>query len=142
MPPLYANGDIAKNHELLRAALAGPDIPRLGQTPADATPAETYISGNSVIIDLEAPGLVAKDFEVRVGAGLLTVVTTKQPNRLGGAVLPTWSERPFGVFTRTFPLPPGAKVQNIKGSYKDGFLRLTIPVKGAAGGAGRKITVT
>lgn len=86
--------------------------------------------GNLVPIAGPLPGIEPeKDVDISVSDGVLHITAerrseTKQENE--GRVR---SEFRYGSYTRTLPLPKGASEADVKASYKDGILEVTVPVK-------------
>ena len=51
-----------------------------------------------------------------------------------------YSERSYGMVSRSFTLPMDVDDKAVKAEYKDGVLKLVLPKK--SNGAGRRITVS
>jgi HSP20 family protein len=77
-------------------------------------------------IDLAAPGMEKKDFNVEVDNGLLTVSGERKEEHSEENDQITRREFHYGSFKRTFSLPETANPENISASYKDGILSLVI----------------
>jgi len=79
---------------------------------------------NEFIVRAEAPGFEAEDFDVQIRGNNLLVRAEhreEQGNGREGVV------RRYGQFQRSFPLPYGAKTDDIKARYHSGVLELHIP---------------
>lgn len=91
---------------------------------------EEEIKDHSIVIRAELPGVDPdKDVEITVSDGMLHLkaerrTETKEENE--GRVR---SEFRYGSYTRTLPLPKGASESDVKATYKDGILEVTVPVK-------------
>jgi HSP20 family protein len=76
----------------------------------------------------ELPGLKPEDVKVEVDENRLIIHGERrreQEGREGGQYR---SERSYGSFYRSVPLPEGAAVDKAKAEYTNGELRITIPV--------------
>lgn len=116
--------------------------------PASVTGAFTPLADISetaagYLIELELPGLAAKDVKVSVQDGVLTVAGERVAGHLHAVTeddLPAdtlagdiaqaprlhRTERQYGTFERRFRLPKDANAGGVTASAKDGVLRLTI----------------
>jgi HSP20 family protein len=79
-------------------------------------------------IHAELPGLDPKDVKVEVENDALVIQgerRSEQEENKGGVQR---SERQYGLFYRSIPLPEGAKVDQAKAQFHNGVLEVTIPV--------------
>jgi HSP20 family protein len=97
-------------------------------------------------LELAAPGLERKDFNVEVDNRILTISAEKEEkkeetkNENGGYSRKEYS---FNSFSRTFALPENVKEGNIDAKYENGVLKVIIPkVKETPVKAAQKITVS
>ena len=78
-------------------------------------------------VELAAPGFKKEDLKVAITDGVLTVSseqkTEKESDQDG------WNRREFSYnsFSRSFQLPENADADNVKASFTDGVLKLSIP---------------
>jgi HSP20 family protein len=73
----------------------------------------------------DLPGLKSDTVDVRIENDKLTVAAErKRPEWNGSAV--HFAERPYGNIRRSFELPEDASHENIRASYRDGVLELTV----------------
>jgi HSP20 family protein len=90
---------------------------------------EEEVKDDSIVIRAELPGMdPEKDVDITVSGGMLRIKAerrseTKEENE--GRVR---SEFRYGSYTRTLPLPKGASESDVKATYKDGILEVTVPV--------------
>ncbi len=78
-------------------------------------------------LDVVAPGFKKEDFKVNVEDDTLTIsAETKQESSENGKQY-SRREYSYNAFTRSFQLPDNTKDGEIKASYTDGVLKLTIP---------------
>ncbi len=81
-----------------------------------------------VIIEVAAPGLTKKDFEVSVENNTLTISAHKEVEKLDEGTNYVKKEFGYENFQRSFTLPEEVfDVENIKATYKNGVLELVIP---------------
>jgi HSP20 family protein len=79
-------------------------------------------------LDIELPGLTADDVDLSLRGDALVVSGEKADGVDGQEGAYRFSERRFGRFERSFPLPAGADRSKIDASFQDGLLRIAIPV--------------
>lgn len=78
-------------------------------------------------VELAAPGLERKDFNVQVDNHTLTVSAEKEDERSEDDGEYSKREYSFNSFSRSFTLPENVKEGNIDASYENGVLRISIP---------------
>lgn len=83
----------------------------------------------SYIIDMELPGYDKEDIKAHLEDGYLTVTasTNKNVDEKDEAGNYIRRERYTGQCSRSFYVGDGVREEDIKASYKDGVLRLTVP---------------
>ena len=83
-----------------------------------------------VNIDVAAPGLSKKDFEISVESNTLTISAHKEVEKIEEGTNIVKKEFGYENFQRSFTLPEELfDVENIKATYKNGVLEITIPKK-------------
>ena len=83
-----------------------------------------------VKIDVAAPGLSKKDFEISVENNTLTISAHKEVEKMEEGTNIVKKEFGYENFQRSFTLPEELfDVENIKATYKNGVLEITIPKK-------------
>jgi HSP20 family protein len=85
-------------------------------------------------VSAELPGLSQDDIELEIDGDLLKLRGHKAQSREDARCAFRLSERVYGQFERSFPIPPDAERQAIKAVFKDGVLTIDIP-KQSNGGA-------
>ena len=78
---------------------------------------------DQLVVHAELPGLNAKDVNVEVDGGTLTISGQRQQSS-GDAV---HSERSYGSFYRAIPLPENVDPDQIKATFTNGVLEVTMP---------------
>ncbi len=83
-----------------------------------------------VKIDVAAPGLSKKDFEISVENNTLTISAHKEVEKIEEGTNIVKKEFGYENFQRSFTLPEELfDVENIKATYKNGVLEISIPKK-------------
>lgn len=84
---------------------------------------------NEMVVCAELPGLKPEDVKVEVTDDALVIEGERKQEheeKQGGR----WhSERRYGQFHRTIPLPEGAKSEQARADFKNGELQVTVPVE-------------
>jgi HSP20 family protein len=87
------------------------------------------IKDNTKSFDLElaVPGYKKEELKVNVEEGLLTISSEKKKESEEEGKGYTRREYSYASFKRSFRLPENADADNVKASYVDGVLKLSIP---------------
>jgi len=89
-------------------------------------------SDGEIEITAELPGLEQKDIDISVADNLLTVSGEKQNESERKDKTYTLTERSYGSFSRTIPLPAGVDPAAIKATVAKGVLKVTVPKPASA----------
>ena len=83
------------------------------------------------MVELAAPGMKKKDFNVELEEQVLTISYEKKEEKEDKDEEGRFAKREFNYtsFSRSFVLPKSIESEKIKGEYKDGVLKLIIPKK-------------
>ncbi len=86
---------------------------------------------NEYVIELAAPGLDKKDFNVNVQNNMLVISSEKEDKDEKKDENDNFLRREFSYssFQRSFNLPEGVKPDDIKAKHENGVLYVTIPKK-------------
>ncbi|MBI5625309.1 MAG: Hsp20/alpha crystallin family protein [Elusimicrobia bacterium] len=79
------------------------------------------------ILSVDVPGLSKKDLKVEVSEGVLVLSGKREEERESRDKGYLRQEQFHGEFRRSFMLPENVKAKEIKASYKDGLLTVTLP---------------
>ena len=90
---------------------------------------------------MELPGIPAKDVDISVAKGILTVKGEKKGEAEEKRKDYIRIERSYGSFERSLALPDDADDSKIAAASKDGVLTVTIAKKAGTAAASRKIEV-
>jgi len=82
---------------------------------------------NGVVVNVEAPGMDPKEFDISVREGTLTIRGEKKQEKVEGKENYHLVERRYGTFTRSIPLPQEVESDKISASYKNGVLTVVLP---------------
>lgn len=92
-----------------------------------APASEAGAGDDAYTINVELPGVDEKDIELTVSDGMLTVKGEKREEHEEEGDTWYFSERQYGMFSRSFRLPEDANVDEIDATLKDGVLSITVP---------------
>jgi HSP20 family protein len=93
------------------------------------------------IVTAELPGMSEKDIDLSVSGDTLTVRGEKKEEREDKSRNYYYSERSYGSFTRSIPLPRQVDTDRVSASFKKGVLTITLPKTAAAMDGTKKIPV-
>ncbi len=93
------------------------------------------------LVEAEIPGVKKEDIFIEVDGDTVSLrAEMKSAKEEKKAEKTVYSERSYGMVSRSFTLPMDVDDKAVKAEYKDGVLKLVLPKK--ANGAGRRITVS
>jgi len=147
LPGLWAGGPFAVIHrlaeemdQLFNAAFTDPGMSQQGRLATNGgngpggmqaqwvPPIEVFERDGQLVVRAELPGLNTKDITVEVTDDMLTIAGERreehEENQEGYRV----SERRYGHFFRSIPLPEGVKAEEVRAKFQNGVLEVTIPV--------------
>lgn len=93
------------------------------------------------LVEAEIPGVKKEDIFIEVDGDTVSLraeVKSEKEEKKGEKIV--YSERSYGMVSRSFTLPMDVDDKAVKAEYKDGVLKLVLPKK--SNGAGRRITVS
>ena len=113
------------------------------ETAATFTPQlDVTETDKEVKICAELPGIESKDIEVNVTDDELTIRGEKHSERSSDEKGRQWTERTYGSFERTIPLPAEVDGEKAKSEFKNGLLRISLPKREGAKPRSHKINVS
>ncbi|MGA7213432.1 MAG: Hsp20/alpha crystallin family protein [Terrimicrobiaceae bacterium] len=98
-----------------------------GSVPGWVPPLDIFEDTERVTIQVELPGMKKEDFELSLQDGVLTISGERkfeEEKREGESFR---RERLFGAFSRSVTLPSAVKAEEVKATYEDGVLTVTLP---------------
>lgn len=102
---------------------------------------EIYQRNNELVVRADLPGMKRDDISVDVTDDSITISGERhqqQESERGGIYR---SERSYGSFNRTIPLPEGAIADQAKATFKDGVLEITVPAPPEQVTRGRRLEI-
>ena len=82
-----------------------------------------------LLVSAELPGLKKEDVKVHIEGDMLVVEGERKQEKEEKREGYYRSERSYGKFYRSIPLPEGAKVEQTAAQFNNGVLEVTIPVQ-------------
>jgi len=82
---------------------------------------------SELVVKAEVPGMDAKDIDLSLSDGMLTIKGEKKQEREEKEADYHLVERSYGAFTRSIQLPTDVQSDKISASYKNGILKITLP---------------
>jgi HSP20 family protein len=79
------------------------------------------------VVRAELPGMSHEDIDINVQENVLTLKGEKKQEKKEEKENFHRLERTYGSFTRAFTLPAGVKPEDIKATFKDGVLEVSMP---------------
>ncbi|NJN47212.1 MAG: Hsp20/alpha crystallin family protein [Candidatus Competibacteraceae bacterium] len=89
--------------------------------------AEVSENDDQVVVNLEAPGMEADNFELQVVDEYLVVRGEKRTEREERKGRYYVMERAYGSFERAIPLPTAVEADQAHAKYRNGVLRIALP---------------
>jgi len=87
---------------------------------------EDYLEGDRYTVRAELAGIdPAKDVEVTIGAGYLTIHAERHDKTEGKHR----TEFRYGTFTRSLPLPSNVNEDDVQATYHDGILTISVGLR-------------
>lgn len=93
------------------------------------------------MVEAEIPGVKKEDIFIDVDGDTVSLraeMKSEKEEKKGEKIV--YSERSYGMVSRSFTLPMDVDDKAVKAEYRDGVLKLVLPKK--SNGAGRRITVS
>jgi HSP20 family protein len=86
--------------------------------------------GNQLRVSVDLPGVAKDGVHVDIQEGMLTIQGERREERTEGGEQQGFrrSERRYGSFYRSIPLPDGADAEQAQARMKEGVLEITIPL--------------
>jgi len=89
---------------------------------------DVFERDNTLVTKVDLPGLKKEDVKVEVVDGMLTIRGERANETKEGKENYYRCERMYGTFTRTVPLPDGVTLKDVKATFVDGVLEVTVPL--------------
>ena len=102
---------------------------------------EAFQKGDKFIVRAELPGLKKDDVEVNVTEDAITIQGQRQEEHESKQEGFYHSERSYGSFYRSIPLPEGVITDSAEASFKDGVLEIRLQAPPNEVSRGRRIEI-
>ena len=94
---------------------------------AFAPPMEIFQRDGHLVVRADLPGMTKDDVQVEVTDDSLTISGERRSEHATKQEGIFRSERHYGTFHRHIPLPEGVNAEQVKASFQDGVLEVTMP---------------
>ena len=99
-----------------------------GGSAALKPPIESFVEEGKLTVRVELPGIDPKDIAVNVMGDMLTIRASRQQEQETKKRDFLHREFRYGAVERLMTLPEGVGAEDIKASFSNGLLQLTIPM--------------
>jgi HSP20 family protein len=89
---------------------------------------EVFERDNRLVTKVDLPGLKKEDVKVEVTDNQLTISGERKREVEEKKKNVYRSEREYGSFYRSVPLPEGVKIEDVKATFADGVLEVSVPL--------------
>jgi HSP20 family protein len=91
-------------------------------------PMELFQRGNELVVRADLPGLRPEDVQIEIEDGVLTLSGERRQSSEDRQEGFYRSERSYGSFTRSIPLPEGVDEDQVRARFEHGELEVTVPL--------------
>ncbi len=98
-------------------------------------------SDKDIRLSAELPGVEEKDIEVTLAEGVLRIRGEKKVEEEEKGKDYLRVERAYGRFERALAMPAGIDEDNVRATFRNGVLTVTVPKKAEAGPSARRIDI-
>ena len=102
---------------------------------------EMFERGDRLVVRADLPGLSKDDVELEIENDVLTIRGERKSEHEDERDGYYRSERSYGSFHRSIPLPEGSSAEDAQASFRDGVLEVTLPRPKPEQRRGRKIEI-
>ena len=89
---------------------------------------DVFEKDNRLVTKIDLPGMKKEDVKVEVTDGRLTISGERRTEAEEKKEQFFRCERAFGSFHRSVPLPDGVKFEDVKATFADGVLEVSLPL--------------
>jgi HSP20 family protein len=100
-----------------------------GESAVWAPSIEVHEKNNNLIVSADLPGIDPKDVMVEEENGMLVIRGERRREHTEEREGFRRSERSYGSFYRTIPLPEGARTDEAKAEFRNGVLEIKVPIE-------------
>jgi HSP20 family protein len=102
---------------------------------------DVFEKDNRLVTRIDLPGVKKDDLTVEVGDGQLKMFGERKNETEEKDKNFYRCEREYGSFYRAVPLPAGVKPEDVKATFENGVLEVSVPIPAAAKANGQKIPI-
>ena len=102
---------------------------------------DVFEKDNRLVTKIDLPGLKKEDVKVEVTDGHLAISGERKTEAQEKKENFFRCEREYGSFYRAIPLPDGVKFEDVKATFADGVLEVSIPLPAQAQPKPRKVEI-
>ena len=102
---------------------------------------DVFERDNRLVTKVDLPGLKKEDVKVEVGDGYFSISGERTSEKVEEKDNVYRSERSYGSFYRAVPLPEGAKLEDVKATFTDGVLEVSVPLPAKVDAKPRTVTI-
>jgi HSP20 family protein len=102
---------------------------------------EAFQKGDRFIVRAELPGLKKEDVQVDIADEALTIHGERREEREEEREGSFFSEREYGQFNRTIPLPEGVIAETAEAAFRNGVLEVTMQAAPSEANRGRRLEI-
>jgi HSP20 family protein len=98
------------------------------EAPEWSPKVDVFERDNRLVTRVDLPGMKKEDVKVEVADGHLALSGERKREREEKKENFYRSEREYGSFYRAVPLPEGVKLEDVKATFADGVLEVSVPL--------------
>jgi HSP20 family protein len=102
---------------------------------------DVFERDNRLVTKVDLPGMKKEDVSVEVADGRLALSGERKRETEERKDNFYRSEREYGSFYRAVPLPEGVKLEDVKATFSDGVLEVSVPLPAAPKANVRKVQI-
>ena len=102
---------------------------------------DVFEKDNHLVTKIDLPGMKKEDVKVEITDGHLAISGERKTEAEETKDQFYRCEREYGSFYRAVPLPEGVKLEDVKATFADGVLEVSIPIPAKAEQAVRKVEI-
>ena len=112
-----------------------------GKPAAWAPGIDVFEKDNRLITRIDLPGMKKEDVKVEVTDGHLAISGERKSETEEKKDNVYRCEREYGSFHRAVPLPEGVKLEDVKATFADGVLEVSVPLPAKVDSKVRKVEI-
>lgn len=102
---------------------------------------DVFEKDNRLVTKIDLPGMKKEDVKVEVTDGQLAIAGERKREAEEKDEDFYRCEREYGSFYRAVPLPEGARVEDVKATFTDGVLEVSVPLQARPATKARKVEI-